>query len=481
MKVPGKFPVNTLIFALRSIGYSFSTAVADIIDNSISAGAKHVRVYSSPSDEAYFAILDDGCGMTERELENAMQFGSDRTGKKVCELELGRYGLGLKSASLSQCRKLSVVTKRNGRLLGMSFDVKAVTDKNELFYEKLSEAQLKHLPCISDLAKYKSGTVVVWNDFDRIEESTSDFAKTFRASVSEAQRHTELVFHRFYDEVEITFNNIRIAERDPFLIHSHPRQQTGRTSRIAVANDFIKVTPYVLPFANTLTDEEKALLGSKSVYDDQGFYIYRNRRLILWGGWMHMGMRSELNKLARVCVDIPSTLDSLWSLDVKKSSARIPDSIKDSIRIAVRDSNLRSGRTVKSPGVKEASVEHKIWERFNERDGSVTYRINRENPILQALQKNIGKEENALLETFVSQVEALIPKYRIQNDLADSVKILNTMDDAEVDGLMKGLLDCLALFEPEERAAKLDYFLCSEAYQKIKPYRDELIRRMNDD
>ncbi len=96
---------------------------------------------------------------------------------------------------------------------------------------------------------------------------------------------------------------------------------------------------YTLPFANTLTTEEKALLvNPKSIYDEQGFYLYRNKRLISWGSWMHMGIRSELNKLARIQIDIPSSLDSMWMLDVKKSSAKIPDSVKDQIKVAVDDS-----------------------------------------------------------------------------------------------------------------------------------------------
>lgn len=478
----GSFPVGTLLFALRAMGYNFSSAVADIIDNSISARAKKVRVFSSPTaDEPYFAILDDGCGMDVRELKNAMQFGSDRSGKPVNEIELGRYGLGLKSASLSQCRHFTVVTKakKGGGVSARAFDLDIVEQADELSYDVLSDTEVKRVPHTKELLAQKHGTLVVWRDFDRMKESSSDFVRTFRSSVTDAQKHVELVFHRFYREVEILFNNIRIAERDPFLLKSHPRQQTGRTSRIPVGGDFITVTPYVLPFANSLTEAEKKLLGNKSVYDDQGFYIYRNRRLIHWGGWMRMGMRSELNKLARVCVDIPSSLDSVWSLDVKKSSARIPDSVKDSIFIAVRDSNIRSQKAVKSPGVKEASVEHKVWDRYNEREGEVTYRINRENPLLQALQASIGREENALLEAFVSQVEALIPKYRIQNDLADSVKILNTMDDAEEKGLIEDLMRCLALFPPEDRMAKLDYFLCSEAYQKVLPYRSELMRRVS--
>ena len=113
------------------------------------------------------------------------------------------------------------------------------------------------------------------------------------------------------------------------------------------------ITPHTLPYVKTLSEEEKDLLGNpKSVYDDQGFYLYRNRRLISWGSWLRMGVKSELNKLARIQVDIPSSLDAEWTLDVKKSAAKIPDSIKEELIASVKDSVIRSKRTVNFKGKK---------------------------------------------------------------------------------------------------------------------------------
>lgn len=163
MKVKGKFPVNTLIVGLRSIGYSFPTAVADIIDNSISAGASKINVFSNPRvEDPYFAVLDNGSGMSKAELLNAMQFGSDRSKKKECELELGRYGLGLKSASLSQCRKFVVVTKQNNKTCAMSFDLDEVERSGELQYEYLSHSAMVNVECYGKLRPLRNGTLVVW-------------------------------------------------------------------------------------------------------------------------------------------------------------------------------------------------------------------------------------------------------------------------------------------------------------------------------
>lgn len=478
--VERQFPAKTLLLGLRAIGYSFSTAVADIIDNSISAEATEIKIYSDPlADIPFFCILDNGYGMTTKELDNAMLFGSNREDKEECELELGRFGLGLKSASLSQCRKFIVASKKYGKIRAMAFDLDLIDDK--LWLLQLDQNEIDLLPHINDLRNYETGTLVIWEKFDKIEGLAKNFEVSFREAVAESKKHVEFVFHRFYNQIKIYYNEKRVERRDPFLTDSLGRQQTGRTSNITVDGSTITIIPYTLPFANTLTTEEKALLGNpKSIFDEQGFYLYRNKRLISWGSWMRMGIRSELNKLARIQVDIPSTLDSVWMLDVKKSSAKIPDKIRDRIRIAVEDSIVRSKRTVKNPGLKEATIEHKIWDKINEHDGNVRYVINRDNPFIQALSSVIGTEENELLEVLLSQIEACIPKYRIQNDVIDSLNIVNSMDDAENDVLVEQVLKCVGFFPKEQQANKLMELLGLEAYKTIADKKAELLKRVQE-
>ena len=255
--VEKQFPVKTLLTGLRAIGYSFATAVADIIDNSISAKADTVYVYSDPIAEIpFFCILDDGCGMSFAELNNAMMPGSDRTDKEDCDLELGRFGLGLKSASLSQCREFIVASKRYGKINAMAFDLDVIEDCH-LLLKVLDKEEICELPYIEKLHSYESGTLVVWNKFDKIESTAKSFEDSFRSVVAEAKKHVEFVFHRFYDDIEIFFNNKRIERRDPFLLSSLGRQQTGRTTKIIIGESIITVTPYTLPFANSLSSEEK--------------------------------------------------------------------------------------------------------------------------------------------------------------------------------------------------------------------------------
>lgn len=478
--VERQFPAKALLTGLRAIGYNFSTAVADIIDNSISACASEIKIYSDPLEtEPYFCILDNGCGMNGQELDNAMLPGSDRENKEDSKLELGRFGLGLKSASLSQCREFTVASKKYGKIRAMSFDLDVIEKENKLMLKQLNAEEIECLPQISELDTYETGTLVIWTKFDKIEGLAKNFEDSFRSVVAESKKHVELVFHRFYSKISIYYNDKRIEKRDPFLLDSVGRQQTGRTSNIVIDGSAIVVIPYTLPFANTLTSEEKALLGNpKSIFDEQGFYLYRNERLISWGSWMHMGIRSELNKLARIQVDIPSTLDSVWMLDVKKSSAKIPDKIKDRIKMAVEDSIVRSKRTTKFPGVKEQSVTCKMWDRINEHEGKVRYQINREAPAIVALSDTIGKTEKELLEIVLSQIEAYLPKYSISNDNMEALNIVNSGDDCEEERLIEEVEKIVAIFDGDMQKVQFENIFMSEGYQKLFKRKEEIRRRI---
>ena len=263
------------------------------------------------------------------------------------------------------------------------------------------------------------------------------------------------------------------------MLDSIGRQQTGRTSHIKVNKQEIIVTPYTLPFANTLTAEEKSLLGNpKSIYDEQGFYLYRNKRLISWGSWMRMGIRSELNKLARIKVDIPSSLDSVWMLDVKKSSAKIPDKIKDQIKMAVEDSTIRSKRTTKFPGTKEQSIEFKVWDRINEHEGKVRYQINRDTPAIATLYEVLGESEKSLLDIALSQIESYLPKYSISNDSMDSVVIVNSGSDSEDEHLIDEIIKIIELCEPANKQQMFDYIFMAESYQCLVEKKEYIRKRV---
>ena len=476
IKIP---PAKSLIFGLRCIGYNFSTALADIIDNSISAEAKNIKVFSNPDvKEPYVVIFDDGCGMGRKALENAMTLGSDRETKEDCELELGRFGLGLKSASFSQCLRLTVASKNCNRINAMRYDLKKIETTNEWKLDILDDDEIKLLPEIEKLIEARSGTIVIWEQFDKIEESSKSFKDSFISTIGLAKQHIEFVFHRFYDKINFEFNGHKIEKRDP-LLSGYPNSQEGRTQEILIDGNKIIVTPFVLPYANSLNEEQKKMLGNpKSIYDDQGFYIYRNKRLIIWGSWLHMNIRSEFNKLARVRVDIPSELDSMWMLDVKKSSAKIPDRIKEQLRISVKDSIIRSKREIKYPGKKEAEAEMPLWRRVEFHGGLVKYEINKEdNPIYTQLISILDEDQRKLLDAYLDKIEEFIPKGLIVSDNADSLRILNSEEAQEEEKLIKELVEFAKDNLNPEMCVEI--LINSQGYKKILHRKKDVLELIN--
>ena len=472
VKIP---PAKSMITGLRCIGYNFSTALADIIDNSISAGAKNISILSDPDfSEPYVAIFDDGCGMGRKELENAMTLGSNRDDKEDSELELGRFGLGLKSASFSQCLKLTVVSKNISKVNAMRYDLVKIQNTNTWYLDVLDDNEIKNLPEVNRVFETKSGTLVIWQKFDKIEEEAKSFKDSFIATIGLAKQHIEFVFHRFYNDINIEFNGHRIEKRDPFL-SEFAGSQKGRTQYISINGSEIIVTPFVLPYSNSLSEEHKKMLGNpKSIYDDQGFYIYRNKRLIIRGSWLHMNIRSEFNKLARVQVDIPSALDSMWMLDVKKSSAKIPDLIKEQLRISIKDSIFRSKREVKYPGKKEAEAELPLWNRISFHGGEVKYEINRSNnPIYSELISVLDEDQRKLLDAYLDKIEQFIPKGLIVSDNADSLRILNSEEQLEEEKLVEELASMAKRsINPE---ACVEILISSQGYKKVEYRKKEIL------
>lgn len=151
-----------LINSIRQIGYSFESAAADIIDNSISVGSKNIDIYFpvSANEEIYIAFLDDGIGMNRKQAINALKIGSDFEGERN-ENDLGRFGLGLKSASFSQCRKLTVVSKTNDVLAAFGWDISEVEKSNEWFCYEFSNEDIEKIPKFEKLKELKHGTLVV--------------------------------------------------------------------------------------------------------------------------------------------------------------------------------------------------------------------------------------------------------------------------------------------------------------------------------
>lgn len=320
---------DMLMGSMRSMGYSFESAVADVIDNSISANATNIQVLfpSSPLEELALGILDDGTGMSENVLFEAMRYGSTSSEAIRSENDLGRFGLGLKSASLSQCRVLTVVSFWEGTATAFTWDYNYIKSKKQWYVLHLNKEEFSKLPYIKMLLNQGKGTLVLWRDFDILSKSTDgqvyDALNTLKDSVA---NYLSWIFHRFIGrsqkKVNFYVNNQKLKALDPFL-ENHQKTTSKKEISIAVSDtngheQLIKAKPFILPYLSDMTDKDKKLMGGvEEMRTKQGFYVYRNERLIIWGNWFGMSRRNELTKNARIRVDIPNALDDIWSIDIK--------------------------------------------------------------------------------------------------------------------------------------------------------------------
>lgn len=278
-----------LVESTRSIGYSFESALADIIDNSVSKGAKKIFVNYDSMEPQYAAVIDDGCGMDPSELELAMRYGSKSSLETRDQDDLGRFGLGLKMASLSQCRKLTVATKKNGIICAAQWNLDLITERKDWVLLWYNENDIDKIRFIGELRSRDSGTIVIWEDFDRTTKGSADKAKTFDEKIEIARNHISLVFHRFIGDenpsqrINIYFNKDRVEPVDPFLLNNAATQPLVEQTFVVEGSE-IKVKPYVLPYVSKLSSKDKKQLGDiNDLRQNQGFYVYRNKRLIIWG------------------------------------------------------------------------------------------------------------------------------------------------------------------------------------------------------
>lgn len=189
---------DVLMSSMRSMGYTFEAAIADIVDNSISADAKYVQIYFpvDPTD-LFVAICDNGYGMNRNELFDAMKYGSSLKRGKRQENDLGRFGLGLKSASLSQCRKLTVVSKKDNDVSAFTWDLDTVEEKRDWIMLERTTDEIQSLRFIDFLNERETGTIVIWEDFDIIRESSGNEYAELMEHQSEVSNYLSLIFHRY--------------------------------------------------------------------------------------------------------------------------------------------------------------------------------------------------------------------------------------------------------------------------------------------
>lgn len=459
----------SLIESMRSLGYSFPSAIADLLDNSISARAKKITIVAEPNLNPSLVIFDDGCGMNQNELYEAMRYGSSNPLEERKEDDLGRFGLGLKSASLSQCRKLVVISKKEGQVCGYSWDLDYVMEKQSWMLKGFSDEEIYKYPHSELLNDVEHGTYIYLSEFDRIREGTGNISETFNKCLDDMINHLALVFHRYIDEgLKIVVNGVEIESRDPFLLN-HSATQRKRESSFHINGEKIVLRPYILPHLSKLSQDDLDKVGGKDrLRSDQGFYVYRNKRLIIWGTWFRLERKDELNKLARVMVDIPNSLDYMWSIDIKKSTATLPDIIRKNMYNAVYESVLSSELVHTYRGRKEKKKDDidYIWERVKVRDG-YKYVINRQIPQLKMLEETLDDKQIKMLERIIATLEESFPVSALYVDAAKGNIEEKKQDDSEVVDYLWNELQVQMEYVKNNNLHLLEYY---NMFMKVEPY-----------
>lgn len=343
--------------SLRDIGYDFPTAVADLVDNAIAAGATRINVETQfePND-SYVLISDDGTGMTETELHEALRFGSRRA---YGHNELGRFGLGLKTGSFSQCRRLTVVTRRSPKRAHIH--VRTLDLRRVARFDTWSITQDESTPAI-DRAKLLlnegPGTVIVWEDLDRaLPERYAESGWGRRRLATLASRtgeHLAIVFHRFIEgavpdrsDVVISVNGEKLAPWDPFA-PDEPARQVVSEQKFEIetqqGSSDVRFQGVVLPSRDMFSslEEFERLSGPLKWNRQQGLYIYRANRLVQHGGWSGIRGIDEHTKLARASIDFDTALDEAFQINVAKMRVALPPSLKQMLERPIHDLCVRA-------------------------------------------------------------------------------------------------------------------------------------------
>lgn len=416
----------SLIEGLRDIGYSLETAISDIIDNSITAGARQIRIITEACiDDPFIAIVDDGEGMAEDELIVAMRPGCRNPLDARDEPDLGRFGLGLKSASFSQCRRLTVVSRKDGKTSAAVWDLDDVAARNEWAVQLPDD--VAGIPGVDALGAV--GTVVLWQKLDRltggISHNAAKRAEIINRRIAEAERHLRLVFHRFTENTKllrILLNGRPLLPLDPFA-RKNPATIADPEERLTLNGSEVEIQSFTLPHHRQMSKTDwDDIAGPEGHLKSQGFYLYRGRRLILYGTWFGLCRQSELTKLSRVRIDIPNSMDADWKIDVKKSSAQLPPVVRDRLRKVIERIQNGSKRTYLKRGQK--LVDHErlpMWSRI-QADGQIRYRPNIEHPAFSDFAESLPPELRRGFFNCIALVGASLPIEALHADMAGTAE-----------------------------------------------------------
>jgi hypothetical protein len=434
---------TAMLESLRGLGYSTPAALADIVDNSISAGATEAHIeFVWDGANSRISILDDGRGMNDEELESALRLGDKNPLDARNAGDLGRFGMGLKTASFSQCRRLTVASNRDDTQSCLRWDLEELAarpDSGWLLFEGPAKGSK---PYLAPLKGKRSGTLVLWESMDRIV-SDGYAADDFNDLVDNVESHLAMVFHRLIQgpsaKFKLLLNGHAVAPWDPFMAGHPAKPWSSPTTHHATDYGPVTAQCHVLPHRDKLTPAEFAKNGGPTGWTaQQGFYVYRNERLLVAGGWLGLGNvrawnREEAHRLARIRIDIPNTADADWKIDVRKSTARPPVSLRPWL-MALAENTREKARHVFAYRGTPAPVHGNIpvaqaWRAERVKAG-IRYRIEETHPSVAAVLANAAAL-GPLVKSMLRVIEETVPVQRIWLDTAENKETPSTGFEGE--------------------------------------------------
>ncbi len=432
---------SAMIESMRAHGYTLAAALSDLIDNSITANSRNIwaDINWHPTSP-WISITDDGDGMTEKTLVNALRLGSQSPIDNRDPADLGRFGLGLKTASFSQARRLTVIARRSRRSSHRRWDLDYLGRPDITGWRLLrtfhEETRTDNRNTGLDDHDLEQGTQVILEVLDRIsgeiavDQSIAEREAHFNNEINRVRVHLALVFHHFLSRsrkrLVIHLNGSPIEPWDPFLA-DHPATQPYVAESRQFHNSRVTVTGYVLPHHDKFDSKQdhKRAAGPDGWNDQQGLYLYRANRLIVAGSWLHLGWQNEEHcKLARIRLDIPNNMDQEWQIDVKKSTATPPPVLRawlkdyaNSIRTdAMKVYRYRGNPPQRAPA---AAPHVRPWKALSS-GGEYHYKIDRKHPLVGPLINSLSHTGKQELEVLLKLIEETVPVEKIWIDKADN-------------------------------------------------------------
>lgn len=412
-----------LLIALRSVGYTNETAIADILDNSVSGAATEIELYFD-WDNRRMIIADNGFGMDYQELMDAMEIGSADPNEMRPSEDLGRFGLGMKTAAFSMAKNLLVISKKNSIVSNAEWNLDTVADKDEWRISEYDASEMSViLESVNPYTQYNNweqGTLIIISELDRLidEANIEKSKKNFYKMIRKIKSHIAITFHRFMeeDELKISVNGNEIEPWNPFWIKSPSTMELAREELFDGKNEVI-VEPYILPHKNKFNseDEYKDAAGAKDWRGHQGFYVYRNRRLLVYGTWFGKFKKEPAYNLARIKLDMSADSDFEWNIDIKKSKATLPVAIEEQITQIAYLAIEKSVAVYNSRGVynrkntaNNTSLKY-VWEQRKNISGNYMFYLNKKHPMLLKILSEMDEDAQKELKTYLSLIESYSP------------------------------------------------------------------------